>query len=61
MQSLLRQIYPINFLKPAVLIDFTRLAEREWREDPARPVFFARADAGGMPEQMFKMHFCDFC
>jgi len=48
MQSLLRQIYPINFLKPAVLIDFTRLAEREWREDPARLVFFGQADAGGM-------------
>ena len=48
MQSLLSHVYPINFPKPAVLTDFTRLVEREWREDPARLVFFARADAGGM-------------
>jgi hypothetical protein len=48
MQNLLCHIYPINFPKLAVLIDFTRLAEREWREDPARLVFFALADAAGM-------------
>ena len=39
---------PLIFPKLAVLIDFIHLAEREWREDPARLVFFGQADAGGM-------------